>query len=351
VTGPTSDSEASNRQTAMEVELAELRAENDRFRRLLGLEARAGESGETRSDNRHAEPAVVQADVESAAKPRRVTQSSTSREKIALFRSLFAGRDDVHALAWSSQRSGKSGWSPSVRGGVANAKAPDREYLPYTEEVLEQHLAGEVHVGIYPLLHGDTCQLLACDFDGPGWTLDTSAYFDVARAMGIPALQERSRSGDGGHVWIFFAGPVAASSARRLGVHLIREAMTVRAEIDLASYDRLFPTQDFMPKGSFGNLIALPLQGTWRKRGTTVFLDPSTMEPYADQWEQLSSIEPVEVEFLAELVDGMGDLETGPDAHPHRRRALEALPDQPPGIINARAGAMLSIDRVGGLPP
>lgn len=270
--------------SAMEAELEELRAENARFRTLLGLETSQVDSGEARSDDRTAAPALVQVDVERAADARRVTQSSTSSEKVALFRSLFAGRDDVHALAWSSQRSGKSGWSPSVRGGVANAKAPDREYLPYTEEVLEQHLAGEVHVGIYPLLHGDTCQLLACDFDGPGWALDASAYFDVARAMGIPALLERSRSGDGGHVWIFFTGPVAASSARRLGVHLIREAMTVRAEIDLASYDRLFPTQDFMPKGSFGNLIALPLQGAWRKRGTTVFLDPSTMEPYADQW-------------------------------------------------------------------
>jgi hypothetical protein len=126
--------------------------------------------------------------------------------------------------------------------------------------------------------------------------------------------------------------------------------MTVRAEIDLASYDRLFPTQDFMPNGSFGNLIALPLQGECRKRGTTVFIDPSTMEPYADQWEQLSTVEPVTAAFLDELVDSMRDLETGPDAHTLRRTATVASPVELPRSIDARAGAMLSIDRVG-VPP
>ena len=108
-----------------------------------------------------------------------------------------------------------------------------------------------------------------------GWALDALGYLDAARAMGIPVALERSRSGDGAHVWAFFSGPVPASVARQVGAHLLREAMTIRAELDLASYDRLFPAQDFMPKGSFGNLIALPLNGECRKRGTTVFLDPS----------------------------------------------------------------------------
>ena len=93
-------------------------------------------------------------------------------------------------------------------------------------------------------------------------------------------MLERSRSGDGAHVWVFFSGLIPAASARRIGVYLLREAMTVRAELDLVSYDRLFPAEDFMPKGSFGNLIALPLQGECRKRGTTVFLypfDPRTL--------------------------------------------------------------------------
>ena len=119
------------------------------------------------------------------------------------------------------------------------------------------HLAGEVHAGIYPLLKGDTCRVLACDFDGTGWVLDALAYLDAARAMGVPVALERSRSGDGAHVWAVFSRPVSASVARQIGAHLLREAMTIRAELDLASYDRLFPAQDFMPKGSFGNLIAL----------------------------------------------------------------------------------------------
>ncbi len=329
----------------MEAEFEELRAENARFRALLGLDGRG-----SRPDASAAKPTVFRAKDAGAAMAHEVTQSSAAGEKIALFRSLFVGRDDVHALAWSSQRTGKSGWSPAVRGGIANAKAPDREYLPYSDEVLERHLAGEVHVGIYPLLHGDACRLLACDFDGPGWALDALAYLDAAHAVGVPTLLERSRSGDGGHVWIFFADPAAASSARRLGVHLIREAMTVRAELDLASYDRLFPTQDFMPKGSFGNLIALPLQGECRRRGTTVFLDSRTMEAFADQWECLSSIESVTVPLLDELVGGMGDLETGPDARTYRRGTTVTSPVEPPTVIGARAGAMLSIDRVG-VPP
>jgi len=347
---PSQDSETSRRLSAIEAELEELRSENARFRALLGLEERDGAPRATPGDDRAVARTLVQVNSEGISSGLGVSQSSSSSEKVALFRSLFVGRDDVYATPWSSQRTGKKGWSPAVRGGIANAKSPDREHLPFTEEVVERHLAGEMHAGIYPLLHGDVCRLLASDFDGPGWALDAGAYLEVARSLGIPGLLERSRSGDGGHVWIFFAGPVPASSARRLGVHLLREAMAVRAEIDLASYDRLFPTQDFMPRGSFGNLIALPLQGACRKRGTTVFLEPTTMEPSADQWEQLSSVEPVTVSFLDDLIDGIGDLETGPDAHTLRRTAAVSAPVEPPSSIDAQAGAMLSIDRVG-VPP
>jgi superfamily II DNA or RNA helicase len=349
-TDPSQDSETSRRLSAIEAELAELRSENARFRALLGLEERDGSPRATPTSDRTVAPTPIQVNSEEVSSGLGVSQSSSSSEKVALFRSLFVGRDDVYASAWSSQRTGKKGWSPAVLGGIANAKSPHREYLPFTEEVVERHLAGEMHVGIYPLLYGDVCHLLACDFDGPGWVLDAGAYLEIARSLGIPGLLERSRSGDGGHVWIFFSGPIPASSARRLGVHLLREAMTVRAEIDLASYDRLFPTQDFMPRGSFGNLIALPLQGACRKRGTTVFLDPRTMEPYADQWEQLSSVEPVTHAFLEHLVDGIGDLETGPDTRTLRRTAAVSATVKPPSSIDARAGAMLSIDRVG-VPP
>lgn len=200
-------------------------------------------------------------------------------------------RDDVFALRWENARSGKAGWSPAVRGGWANSRNPNREYLPFSVEVTGDHLSGEHHAGLYPLLDDDSCWLLACDFDGPGWGHDALAYVDAARSAGVPASLERSRSGAGAHVWVFFAERVPATAARRIGIALVREAMTMRAELDLGSYDRLFPSQDFLPRKGFGNLIALPLQGGCRKKDTTVFLEPSTMAPYADQWEYLSSVE------------------------------------------------------------
>ncbi|MDO8485407.1 MAG: hypothetical protein Q7S35_10765 [Candidatus Limnocylindrales bacterium] len=208
-----------------------------------------------------------------------MNRSSPSEAKIALFRELFAGREDVYALRWENERTGKSGWGPAIVGGWANARKPGREYASFTPEVVEAHLVGGSHAGVYPLLRDDRCRQLVCDFDGPGWALDALSYVDAARDAGIPMALERSRSGDGAHVWAFFSGRVPASAARLVGVYLLREAMTIRAELDLASYDRLFPTQDFMPKGSFGNLIALPLR-SFRTGGFThveVLLWPRTL--------------------------------------------------------------------------
>ncbi|MGH9010477.1 MAG: TOTE conflict system archaeo-eukaryotic primase domain-containing protein [Acidimicrobiia bacterium] len=327
-------------------EIDTLRAENARLRALLGFDGRAAEIVAAGWS-----PTLFTAEPHTAvADPAGVDRSSPRAAKVALFRTLFSGRDDVYALRWENQQSGKSGWGPAVRGGWGNARRPDREYLPFTDEVAERHLAGEVHAGLYPLLRGDTCRLLACDFDGPGWVLDSLAYLDAARSAGIPAVLERSRSGDGGHVWVFFSGPVPATSARRIGVHLLREAMTVRAELDLASYDRLFPTQDFMPKGSFGNLIALPLQGACRKRGTTVFLDRSTLDPHDDQWAFLARIELVTPEAADAFASAFGELATGPDASTYRQPRTAAGMPKPPEEIVARAGAMLGIDRIG-VPP
>lgn len=212
----------------------------------------------------------------------------------------------------------------------------DREFLPLTVEVA-QHLAGQDHVRLYPLGHDDSCRLLLSDFDGPGWTLDALAYLDAARAASVPAALERSRSGNGGHVWSFFSGPVPASSARRIGVFLVREAMTVRAELGLMSYDRLFPAQDFLPRQGFGNLIALPLHGECRKRETTVFLDPHTLEAVSDQWEYLSSFERLSPLAVASLAECVGELLTGPEAHTYRPplNAKTSPPRPPPAEIRA----------------
>lgn len=327
-------------------ELAVLRAENLRLRALLGLDQRSSSPVEAAWSPRLFAPA--DADDQSTAFA--LTRSSPTVDKLALMTSLFVGRDDVYALRWENDRTHKSGWGPAVRGGWANARSPDREYLPLTNEVLADHLAGKIHIGVYPLCKGDRCQLLACDFDGDGWLLDALAYLDAARANGIPAGLERSRSGDGAHVWVFFAGPVPATVARRIGVHLIREAMTVRGDLDMSSYDRLFPTQDFMPKGSFGNLIALPLHGVCRKRGATVFLDPSTMEPFDDQWAFLSSLQRLGTEASTALATAFGELATGPDRAVYRRPPTTAVGPVAPPLIRAASAAMLAIDRIG-LPP
>lgn len=323
-------------------EVEALRAENARLRGLLGLDARRGDL-----EVAGWSPTLFQSGTSIGAK---VDRSSPRAAKVALFRSLFVGREDVYALRWENQRSGKGGWGPAVRGGWSNARRPDREYLPFDDGVVERHLGGEIHAGLYPLLKGDRGRLLACDFDGPGWALDALAYLDAGRAAGVPAALERSRSGDGGHVWVFFSDAVPASSARRIGVHLVREAMTVRAELDLVSYDRLFPAQDFMPKGSFGNLIALPLQGECRRRGTTVFLDPSTLEPYEDQWAFLASLGRLAPEAVEAMAAAFGEVATGPDAATYLRSRTSGKEPAPPPEIGATAGAMLGIDRIG-VPP
>lgn len=295
------------------------------------------------------EPTLFQNPTSLATLPT-LDRSSPSEEKITLFRELFAGRKDVYALRWENQRSGKSGWGPAVVGGWANARKPGREYESFTPEVVEAHLVGAIHAGVYPLLRDDSCHELVCDFDGPGWALDALAYVDAARDAGIPMALERSRSGDGAHVWAFFSGPVPASAARLVGVYLLREAMTIRAELDLASYDRLFPTQDFMPKGSFGNLIALPLQGACRKRGTTVFLDPTTLEPYDDQWAFLSSQTRISPEAIASFAGSLRPVAAGPGEASYKRTGLSLPQPKPPESIRATSGSMLAVERIG-IPP
>ena len=325
-------------------EVHALRTENERLRSLLGLD----------QASRHKVTQPWEPTLFAESDPRDLASDingdSPAGAKIAFFRSLFAGRDDVYALRWESARTGKKGWSPAVVGGWANAKKPGRAYRPLDDGVVESHLAGESHVGLYPLRRGDECRLLACDFDGTGWVLDALAYLDAAAAIGVPVALERSRSGEGAHTWTFFSGPVPAASARRLGVHILRQAMEIRAEIDLSSYDRLFPTQDFVPKGSFGNLIALPLQGACRRQGNTVFLDPATLEPYEDQWAFVASIPCMSPEAVAALEKTLAPVAAGPDDAMYRRPLAHLAHQKPPEAIRAVSGAMLAIDRIG-VPP
>lgn len=319
-------------------ELEELRVENARLRDLLGLNTRAGDG------HGHAwAPTLFTRPTDTPP----VDSTSSPENKLALMRSLFGARSDVFALRWDNTSSGRSGWSPAVRGGWAD-KRSKKEYLPLTDSVLANHLSGDATVGIYPLLRDDTCTLLACDFDGGTWALDALAYLDACHRVEVPAVMERSRSGNGAHVWVFFDGPVSATTARSLGTSLLRLAMTERSELDLSSYDRFFPSQDFMPKGSFGNLIALPLQGERLPHGATAFLDPTTMEPWTDQWSFLSSVARLAPDAAIALTDSLRPVEAGPAL----TMADLAKTDgpAPPLVIRARFGATLSIERTG-LPP
>jgi superfamily II DNA or RNA helicase len=225
-----------------------------------------------------------------------------ARKRIALFRNLFRGREDVYACRWESP-DGRSGYSPAAQKDwkAINRSRPEdrkkvdqktRKYFPLTDSVIENHLLGRETVGVYPLLSDETCWFLAVDFDKKTWQEDSIAFMDTCREMEVPAALERSRSGRGGHVWIFFEHAVPAITARKLGCAILTRTMERRHQLGLDSYDRFFPSQDTMPKGGFGNLIALPLQAVPRKAGNSVFID-SNFQPHPDQWAFLSALERV----------------------------------------------------------
>lgn len=231
---------------------------------------------------------------------------SPSVEKIARFRSLFRGREDVYPRRFESKKTGRSGYAPAcgnewVRGicekpRIKCGDCSHRAFLQVTDEVVRCHLSGkdkagqEFIAGVYPMLADETCYFLAMDFDKETWRDDVLAVMATCRDLNIPASLERSRSGNGGHIWMFFADAVPATLARKLGSFVLTETMERRPELGLASYDRLFPNQDTLPKGGFGNLIALPMQKAPREKGNSMFVD-ETLTPYLDQWAFLSSIQ------------------------------------------------------------
>lgn len=226
----------------------------------------------------------------------------TTDEKITLFRKRFHGRTDVYSVRWESKTSGKSGYAPACvnewRTGICEkprikcGDCTNRALLPLTDAVIYKHLTGDITVGIYPLLEGDTCHFLAVDFDEAEWRDDARAFILSCAELGVSAALEISRSGQGAHAWIFFSGAVSARDARRLGTAIISHVCARTRQLKLASYDRLFPNQDTMPKGGFGNLIALPLQKKPRENGFSVFVD-AELKPYPDQWGFLASVEPM----------------------------------------------------------
>jgi superfamily II DNA or RNA helicase len=318
---------------AVAAEVARLRAENARLLRLLEL-----------TPKQAALPRPGQAGFFDAP-PGPVHGGSTPEEKVAFFGALFAARTDVYAIRYDNHRTGKAGWVPATRGGFRKGVPhAERDYLPLTAEVLAAHLSGKTHIGLYPLLDNDRCWWLAADFDGPDAMIDALMYLKAARALQVPTGLEVSRSGVGAHAWVFFTSPVPAETARRLGTGLLREAMALRDRMKLASYDRLFPSQDLLPAGGVGNLIAAPLFKPARDEGRTVFVDPGTLEPYQDQWAYLSTLGRMSPKEVTRAADRTGRVLMGSQVSRLATPTSSAIRPPAPAVIHARLGAGIRLE-------
>ena len=340
----------------------ELLAAIDREQALIGRLEREREEAQARVRSLQAQLSTPAEDVDGSVSP---PPPSTAGEKVALFRGLFRGRDDVFAKLWVNPRTDRKGYAPAcanewVRGvcekpRVKCSECPNQAFISVSDQVVLDHLQGRHVIGVYPLLEDDTCWFLAADFDEESWADDVAAFVETSRILGLSAAVERSRSGNGAHVWFFFAAPVPAATARRMSCYLITETMSRRHQLAMASYDRLFPNQDMLPRGGFGNLIALPLQHEARERGNTVFVD-DRLVPHADQWAYLASlsrIAPTTVDAIAReavargQVIGLRIASTGEDedetpweAPPSRRprpaRIEEPLPSEVRAVLAQR---------------
>ena len=290
-------------------EIDELRAQLDAAKRECDL---------LRRDNARLEASLYFKEINSGDRSvpkinlKKEDSEISTQEKLTFFGGLFRGREDVFALRWESKK-GTAGYSPACahewdpafcnKPKTKCGECVNRTLLPLTESVIYDHLAGKHTVGVYPLLKDDTCWFLAADFDKKSWMEDAISVLKTCGELEIPVTLERSRSGHGGHVWIFFNEPLPALLARQMGTVILTLSMKKRYGMGLDSYDRLFPNQDTLTKRGFGNLIALPLQRKARRQKNTVFLDPITLLPFEDQWASLMALRKMGKEDTERIVE------------------------------------------------
>ncbi|MEJ7805513.1 MAG: DEAD/DEAH box helicase family protein [Telluria sp.] len=310
-------------------------------------------------------------DAEAAARAAPASSAGplSKEAKVKLFRRLFQGREDVYPVRWQSQNTGKSGYSPACANlwrpvvckknqGMDCNVCSHRLYPPVTDDVITRHLEGKITAGVYPVFGDDKCYFLAIDFDDEDWRDDARAVLQTCTQNNLPAALEISRSGEGAHLWLFFANPTPARDVRRLGSALISATCARTRQLKLSSYDRLFPNQDTVPKGGFGNLIALPLQQEPRKLGRSVFVDEN-LQALADHCEFLENIIPLPQErlelALTKLVGDRHPLDVAYAEVPEENEDtpwIRAKPDiKVPGVmpkaVCATMGNQLFIEKAG----
>ena len=229
-------------------------------------------------------------------------QISNPINNIQLFKSVFAGREDVFAVRWG--KGNKSGYMPAyfydpyryrahkMNGGTFQTYT-DKVYLPFTEREIEKHLNGEQYIGIYPLLKDITSWFIVADFDKVDWIDDCKKFINTCNQKGISAYLERSRSGKGGHVWIFFEQPYPAIKSRKLFISILEQTGIFSLFDKSSSFDRMFPNQDFLSGKGFGNLIALPLPKKTFEQGNSCFIDIENLEPIPNQWDFIKNIQKI----------------------------------------------------------
>ena len=297
----------------------------------------------------------------------KLTSSSVSlslQEKVGLFQSLFKGREDVFAKRWHSETTKKSGYQPVCerewnrefcdKRKYKCSECPNRKFAPLSYEHIFNHLAGkDVYgrdvVGLYPMLNDNSCYFLCTDFDDKscehGYQNDVLAFVGVCKEWRVPCYIERSRSGKGAHVWVFFESAIAAIKARRLGKSVLSEAMNKEIHLSFKSYDRFFPNQDTLPDGGLGNLVALPLQGQARRNANSVFVDEN-FQPYPNQWTFLLGIQKLSEatvdDILQKHASTLVELTKSSEEKPWETPKPETIDqsDFPPSITLTRANML-----------
>ena len=237
---------------------------------------------------------------------------------LEIFKSLFKGREDVFALRW--EKTNKSGYAPAYKfdwNTFAKHKAndgtlkdfPDKKFLSLTDDRIENHLAGRETIGIYPLLENNESWFIVADFDESNtnkktWFEECNFFIKICRENKLPVCLEKSRSGNGGHVWLFFEQTYPAYKSRKIFLYLLTNCGIGSIVKKDSNFDRLFPNQNYHSGKGLGNLIALPLQKKALENGNACFVDED-LKPYPDQWNFLNCIQKVSIATLDELYNGI----------------------------------------------